>query len=198
MAAHIGQQYLSRAFCLQLRSQYLYLYAWYNPIGALLPVQRYPITYKRNQGHDDDNLDRMSCRAKSTDDLRHEIAKDEYDCAIGERIEAGAQEVEPQELREPHFHAPSQRRGHRAHPRNELVDQQRESSTFIERFRGAQNASFRIDRNLAQKFQDRPPIWRPRMQRSESADNIAATANNQTAGPYRVPAAVAAPPATRA
>src|SRR5271163_5092287 len=100
MAAHIGQQYLSRAFCLQLRGQYLYLYAWYNPIGALLPVQRDPMTYKRNQGNDDYNLDRMSCCAKSTDDLRHEIAKDESDCAIDERIEAGAQEVQRHELRE--------------------------------------------------------------------------------------------------
>src|ERR1700677_424740 len=156
MAAHIGQQYVSRALRQQLRGQYLYLYAWYNPIAALLPVQRNPMTYKRNQGNDDYNLGRMSCCAKSTDDLGHEIAKDESDCAIGERIEAGAQEVQPQELREPHFHAPGQRRGHRAHSRNELVDQQREPSTFIERFRGAQNASFRIDRNLAQKFQDRP------------------------------------------
>src|SRR6202050_4343057 len=103
MAAHIGQQYLSRALCLQLRGQYLYLYAWYKPIGALLPVQRKPITYKRNQGNDDYNLDRMSCCAKSTDDLCHEIAKDESDCAICERIEAGAQEVQPQELREPHL-----------------------------------------------------------------------------------------------
>src|ERR1700722_3876182 len=128
MAAHIGQQYLSRAFCLQLRGQYLYLYAWYNPIGALLPVQGNPITYKRNQGHDDYNLDRMSCCAKSTDDLGHEIAKDESDCAIGERIEGGAQEVQPQELREPHFPASSQRRGHRAHPGNDLVEQQREPS----------------------------------------------------------------------
>src|SRR5580658_4073218 len=82
MAAHIGQQYLSRAFRLQLRGQYLYLYPWYNAIGALLPVQRNPITYKGNQGNDDYNLDRMSCCAKSTDDLRHEIAKDEPDCAI--------------------------------------------------------------------------------------------------------------------
>src|SRR5271156_5884143 len=136
MAAHIGQQYLSRAFCLQLRSQYLYLYAWYMPIGALLPVQRNPITYKGNQGNDDYNLNRMSCCAKSTDDLGHEIAKDESDCAIYQRIEAGAQEVQPQELRAPRLHAPSQRRAHRAHPGNELVEQQREPSTFIERFRG--------------------------------------------------------------
>src|ERR1700722_8501225 len=156
MAAHIGQQYLSRAVCLQLRGQYLYLYAWYKPIGALLPVQRHPVTDKRNQGNDDYNLDRMSCCAKSTDDLGHEIAKDESDGAIYQRIEAGAQGVQPQELREPHFHAASQRRGHRAHPRNELVEQQREASAFIERFGGAQNASFRIDRNLAQKLQDRP------------------------------------------
>src|ERR1700744_132786 len=89
MAAHIGQQYLSRAFCLQLRGQYLYLYAGYHPIGALLPVQRDPMADKRNQGNDDYNLDRMSCCAKSTDDLGHEIAKDEPDCAIGECIEAG-------------------------------------------------------------------------------------------------------------
>src|SRR6202012_1948747 len=125
MAPYIGQYYRSRAFCLQLRGQYLYLYAWYKPIGALFPVQRNPITYKRNQRNDDYNLDRMSCCAKSTDDLRHEITKDESDCAIGERIEAGAQEVQRQEFREPHFHTPGQRRGHRAHPGNELVDQQR-------------------------------------------------------------------------
>src|ERR1700733_15828118 len=56
MAAHIGQQYLSRAFCLDLRGQYLYPDAWYPPIGALLPVQRNPITDKRNQGNDDYNL----------------------------------------------------------------------------------------------------------------------------------------------
>jgi hypothetical protein len=37
MAAYIGHQYLSRAFCLQLRGQYLYCYAWYNAISALLP-----------------------------------------------------------------------------------------------------------------------------------------------------------------
>src|SRR6202050_1781993 len=130
MAAHIGQQYFSPAFCLQLRGQYLYRYAWYNAIEALLPVQRNPITYKRNHGNDDDNLDHMSCCAKSTHDLRHEIAKDESDRTICERIEAGGKEVQPQELRERHFHAPSQRRGHRAHPRNELADQQRGPSTL--------------------------------------------------------------------
>src|SRR6202789_232449 len=123
MAAHIGQQYLTRALRQQLRGQYLYLYAWYNPIGALLPVQRNPVTYKRNQGNDDYNLDRMSCCAKSTDDLRHEIAKDEPDRTIEERIEPGAQEIQPQELRERHFHAPSKWRGHHAPPRNELGDQ---------------------------------------------------------------------------
>src|SRR5260370_12983750 len=107
MTAHIAQHYLSRAFGLQLRHQRRYLYSWYNAIGAVLPVQRNAMTDKRNHCNNDYNLDRMSCCAKPTDDLRDEIAEDESDRAIRERVDAGAQEIKSQRLKEGHFHASS-------------------------------------------------------------------------------------------
>src|SRR5271167_2899713 len=156
MAAHIKQQYLSRAFGLELRRQRRDLYSRYNAIGAVLPVQRNAITEKCNHGNDDYNLDRMSCCTKSMDDLRHEIAEHKSDRTIRESIGAGAQEIQSQELKERHFHASSQRRGHRARTGNELGDQQGGPAALIERFRRAQNACFLIDGNPAEKFQQRP------------------------------------------
>jgi hypothetical protein len=64
----------------------------------------------------------MSCGAKPTDDLRHEIAEDESDRAIRERVDAGAQEIKSQKLNEGHFHASGRRRRHRARSGNELGD----------------------------------------------------------------------------
>ena len=58
------------------------------------------MTDKRNHCNNDFNLDRMSCGAKPTDDLRHEIAEDESDRAIRERVDAGAQEIKSQKLKE--------------------------------------------------------------------------------------------------
>ena len=113
MAAHICEQYLSRALGLQLSRQRRYLNPWYNAIGAVLPVQRNAVTDKRNHRHDDHDLDCMSRRAKSANDLRYDVTKDKSDRPIRERVGAGTQEIQPQKLKEWHFHASSQRRGHR-------------------------------------------------------------------------------------
>src|ERR1700683_4340139 len=61
------------------------------------------------------------------------------------------QQIQSQESNVRHFHASSQRRGHRVHTGNELGEQQRGPPTLIERFRGAPKACFRIDGNPPRK-----------------------------------------------
>jgi hypothetical protein len=78
-------------------------------------------------------------------DLRHEVTENKSDRTIRERVGAGAQEIQPQKLKERHFHTSSQGRGHCTDAGNEFGNQQRGPATLIERFRGAQNACFRID-----------------------------------------------------
>src|SRR3984957_3798811 len=65
VAAHIGHQYLFRAFGLQLGRQGRHLHPWYDAIGSVPPVQRQSVADKRNRGQDDYNLYGVTCDAKS-------------------------------------------------------------------------------------------------------------------------------------
>src|SRR5580704_15637718 len=105
MAAHIGDQDFCRTFRLQLRRERRHLYARHYAVGAMFPIQRNSMRGIPNHGDDDYRFDYVSCCAKSTDDLRHEVAEDESHRAVSERVGARTQEIQSQELEEGHFHA---------------------------------------------------------------------------------------------
>ena len=125
-------------------------------IGAVFPIQRNAVADIGEQREDDHDFHGVSRGTKAAYDFPGEIAEDEADGAIAERVEAGAQKIKRQELRDRHFHAARQRGGHDADARKKFGDEQRGAAAFVEGFGGAEDAVFRIHRNPAKKFQDSP------------------------------------------
>ena len=108
---------------------------------------------------------------QSTRNLPHKIAEYITQPKVRRDIQARAEEVELQELRRLHLHAARQRRRHRIHAGNKLRKQKRHASALIERLRRPQNARLRIQRQAADKTQQRPTRVAPQQKQQQIAEH---------------------------
>src|SRR5207247_8323014 len=84
------------------------------------------------------------------------VTGDESQSSVREDIAPRYDQIETKKLFRAHFHTSGQRCGHRVYARNEFCDYEGELPTFVERLCRAQNAGFRIYRDFAEEFKQRP------------------------------------------
>ena len=156
MAADVGQNNVA-VFCRRHPlSQLRHFNVRHHATQLEAAILHCPVHDIKRRSRDHDCQHGMAGADQSMRNLLQEIPEHVSDQAVRQNVKRCPQKIQLDKLQRPHLHASRQRRRHGVHAGDEFCEDQRHAATFMKRFRRAQDAGFRIQRQAADKAQQGP------------------------------------------
>src|SRR5581483_3591067 len=151
VTADVNHHYLGRLAGFDPAGKFLHRNPGYELGETIFAEDPGPIGYIRDQANDDHQLHDVPGGGQALDDRSDKITENKAQGAVREHVQANSDEIKCGELPEGHFHAAGQRRRHGVDAGYKLGEHKCGAAALVKRFCRAEDARFRIHRQLAQE-----------------------------------------------